>query len=101
MTPVAPSVESVENKIRVFIFAKRVRLTDLFADFDKLRTGYVTTSQFRRCVQGAMDKGVVAPLAEAEYAVVMEHYRGKGLFSDRIRWTSFVDSIDKGIYFYF
>jgi hypothetical protein len=89
-------VEMVENKIRAHIFAKRIRLTDLFADFDKLRTGYVSASQFRRCVGAAMDRGVVSPMVESEYSILMEHYKGQGSWEGRIKWVSFVDSIDKG-----
>ena len=88
--------EMVENKIRAHIFAKRIRLTDLFADFDKLRTGYVSASQFRRCVGAAMDRGVVSPMVESEYSILMEHYKGQGSWEGRIKWVSFVDSIDKG-----
>ncbi|KAJ3075759.1 hypothetical protein HDU98_006997 [Podochytrium sp. JEL0797] len=94
-----PTVESVENKIRSHVLARRIRLSDgLFADFDKLRSGYVTAPQFRRVLGGAMEQ---MPLAESEYAVLMDFYKGKpcekgGLsFEGRIRWVSFVDSIDK------
>ncbi|KAJ3031489.1 UNVERIFIED_CONTAM: hypothetical protein HDU68_003429 [Siphonaria sp. JEL0065] len=92
-----PTVETVENKIRAHIFAKRIRLVDLFADFDKLRSGYITTSQFRRCLGGAMERGVVsAPLTDAEYKVLTEHYKGQGVAGEgRIKWVAFVDSIDK------
>jgi Ca2+-binding EF-hand superfamily protein len=90
-------VELVENKIRAHIFAKRIRLNDLFADFDRLKTGYVTSSQFRRCVGAAMDRGVVSSLAEAEYQAIMEHYQGKNEYAGRVNWSAFVDSIDKGL----
>ncbi|KAJ3281298.1 hypothetical protein HDU76_008958, partial [Blyttiomyces sp. JEL0837] len=87
-------LESVENKIQANIFAKRIRLNELFADFDRLRTGFVTRAQFRRCVGAAMDKGVV-PLSEGEYQILMDHYKGKGHWAERIKWVSFVDNIDK------
>ncbi|KAI9346901.1 hypothetical protein BDR26DRAFT_916308 [Obelidium mucronatum] len=92
-----PTVETVENKIRAHIFAKRIRLVDLFADFDKLRSGYITTSQFRRCLGGAMERGVVsAPLTDLEYTILMDHYKGQGVDGGgRIKWVAFVDSIDK------
>ncbi|KAJ3405397.1 hypothetical protein HDU80_001425 [Chytriomyces hyalinus] len=89
----APSVEAVENKIRAHIWAKRIRLGELFADFDKLRSGFLTRSQFRRCLGGAMETGV--PLTEGEYNVLIDSYKGIGIHEGRIKWHKFVDSIDK------
>ncbi|KAJ3099126.1 hypothetical protein HDU97_003459 [Phlyctochytrium planicorne] len=90
-----PTLESIENKVRSHILIFRVRLTDQFADFDRLRTGYVSESQFRRCVGLAMDKGVVTPLTEEEFKILMEAYKGTGERVGRVKWTAFVDSIDK------
>ncbi|KAJ3127798.1 hypothetical protein HK098_005797 [Nowakowskiella sp. JEL0407] len=86
-----PNLERVENKVRRAIWAMRIRLHDLFSDFDKLRSGYVTAAQFRRCLGSAMDRTMV-PLTEVEYQVLVKFYdtKGNGMF----KWTSFVDSID-------
>ncbi|KAJ3091132.1 hypothetical protein HK100_007262, partial [Physocladia obscura] len=96
-TPTPTTIETIENKIRAHIFAKRIRLVDLFADFDKLRSGFVSAPQFRRCLGGAMERGVVsAPLTETEYATLADFYRGTNIdTNDRIKWIDFVDSIDK------
>ncbi|KAJ3210533.1 hypothetical protein HDU82_007937 [Entophlyctis luteolus] len=88
------NVESVENKIRAHVFAKRIRLVDLFADFDKLRSGYISAAQFRRCLGGAMERGV--PLTEHEYKMIIDFYKGNTKdTADRIKWVTFTDSIDK------
>lgn len=89
-----PSVQHVENKIRAHIFALRIRLREIFEDFDKLRSGSMSVAQFRRCVSSALEK-VVSPMTEQEYAVLIKNYdKGNGM----IKWTAFVDSIDRGIY---
>ncbi|KAJ3109975.1 hypothetical protein HDU96_007005 [Phlyctochytrium bullatum] len=90
-----PTVETVENKIRSHVLVYRIRLTDLFADFDRLRTGYVSENQFRRSLGQAMAKGMVTPLTEQEVGLLIREYEGMGDRSGRIKWTSFVDSIDK------
>ncbi|KAJ3183990.1 hypothetical protein HDU85_001841 [Gaertneriomyces sp. JEL0708] len=88
-----PTAEDVENKLRAFVFAHRIRIAEMFLDFDRLRSGYVTATQFRRCLGGIMHKGVVEPLTEQEFDVLMEKYDAKG--NRMIKWTNFVDSIDQ------
>ncbi len=92
-----PSLDAVENKFRAHALAMRIRMVDLFADFDKLRSGYITASQFRRCIGAAYDKGVVSPLTEEECDVLVESYDVKN--NGMIKWRAFVDSIDKGKFF--
>jgi hypothetical protein len=86
-------LDAIENKLRAHIFAMRIRLVDLFADFDKLRSGFITASQFRRCIGAAYDKGVVSNLSQAELDVLVNHYDVKK--NGMIKWRAFVDSIDK------
>lgn len=69
-------------------------------DFDRLRSGYVTAAQFRRCIAGVLEKNVISPLTEEEVEVLMRRYsnndgkgEGKG---GMIKWMEFCDSIDKG-----
>ncbi|TPX71064.1 hypothetical protein SpCBS45565_g01341 [Spizellomyces sp. 'palustris'] len=88
-----PSVEQVENKLRAHVFAQRIRVADLFIDFDRLRSGYMTATQFRRCLGAMLHKGVVCPLTEQEFEVLMGAYDLKA--NRMIKWTAFVDSIDK------
>ena len=38
--------ENVEDRIRHAALAKRVRTTEFFKDFDKLRTGYITSKLY-------------------------------------------------------
>ncbi len=89
-------LDAVENKFRAHIFAMRIRLVDLFAHFDKLRSGFITASQFRRCIGAAYDKGVVSPLTQAECDILVSHYDVKK--NGMVKWRAFADSIDKGVF---
>ncbi|KAJ1556965.1 hypothetical protein HK096_009839, partial [Nowakowskiella sp. JEL0078] len=86
------TLETVENKVRAAIWPMRIRLYDHFSDFDKLRSGFITAPQFRRCLGSAIDRTMV-PLTENEYEILIKHYdiKGNGMF----KWTNFVDSVDK------
>ncbi|KAJ3162858.1 hypothetical protein HDU86_003833 [Geranomyces michiganensis] len=86
-------VQEVENKLRAHVFSHRIRVADLFADFDRLRSNFVSATQFRRCIGAILHKGVSSPLTEAEVETLMAYYDVKG--NKMIKWTSFVDSIDK------
>jgi hypothetical protein len=41
-------IRLAEEKIRVKTIALGLRITEFFHDFDRLRSGYVTASQFKR-----------------------------------------------------
>ena len=41
--------EKVEDRIRHAALAKRVRTTEFFKDFDKLRSGYITSKFYGMC----------------------------------------------------
>ena len=90
-------LELVENKIRQHVFAKRIRLTEVFEDFDKLRSGLITATQFRRCAGSALDNGTLKRLSETEYKIVIDHYSNKD--TKGVNWHAFVDNIDKGDFF--
>lgn len=44
-SPVA--LKEVEDKIRKAVHARNVRLTEYFKDFDRLRTGFITSKLFK------------------------------------------------------
>ncbi|CAF4398338.1 unnamed protein product, partial [Adineta steineri] len=43
-------IRLAEEKIRVKSIASGLRITEFFIDFDRLRSGFVTSSQFKRCL---------------------------------------------------
>jgi Ca2+-binding EF-hand superfamily protein len=84
----------LENILRANVFARRLRIEDLFCDFDKLRSGFVSRYQFRQAISAIMEKGIHSPLNDEDYDILMNHYDVKK--DGRVKWTAFVDSINKG-----
>jgi len=84
---------AIENKIRAHAYHLKLRMTDLFEDYDKLRSGFMTATQFRRCVNSAYNRCIAAPFSDKEFELIVKHYtvNGDGL----VKWTAFVESIDK------
>ncbi|KAI8820503.1 uncharacterized protein EV422DRAFT_73393 [Fimicolochytrium jonesii] len=87
------NINNVEAKLRSHVFAHRIRVADIFADFDKLRSGYISATQFRRCIGTLLQRGVSSPLAEHEIEELLDYYDVKG--NRLIKYTNFVDNIDK------
>ena len=44
------ATKKIEDDIRTTMQTKRIRVTEFFKDFDRLRSGYITESQFQRCL---------------------------------------------------
>ncbi|KAJ8328299.1 hypothetical protein O5D80_003660 [Batrachochytrium dendrobatidis] len=85
-------LSNVKSKYQMQIFSMRIRLVELFQDFDKLRSGLMTVSQFRRCLAASLDKGVVSPLSKEEIDILQQSYIDPK--TKMVRWREFVDSID-------
>lgn len=78
------ALKEVEDKIRKAVNARNVRLTEYFKDFDRLRTGFITKTQFDRCLDQLF--GIV--LSPEDDAKLMEKYgsadpKRKGMVSYR------------------
>lgn len=63
-------LKKVEDNIRRVVNARNVRLTEYFKDFDRLRTGFITKTQFDRCLDQLF--GIV--LSPEDDAQLMEKY---------------------------
>lgn len=77
-------LKDIEDKIRNIVNSRKVRLTEYFKDFDRLRTGFITKSQFDRCLDQLF--GIV--LSPEDDAKLMEKYgspeaKRKGLVNYR------------------
>ncbi|KAK3583614.1 hypothetical protein CHS0354_039437 [Potamilus streckersoni] len=46
----AAVLDNIHNSIRTLAQTKRIRVTEFFQDFDKLRSGFITVPQFFRCL---------------------------------------------------
>lgn len=82
------NASEVEERLKLFVFEERVRAVDFFRDFDKLNSGYVTPTQFRRVLDA-----VKLRLSDDEAAALIEKYSrpGRG-----VNYLSFCDEIDTG-----
>jgi hypothetical protein len=81
-------IEDVLAKIRQFCAENRLRLSEFFRDFDKLRSGFITKAQFRI----GMNMGKIV-LSSSEFNLLCEQYQGK--MENQFRWMEFSDSIDE------
>jgi Ca2+-binding EF-hand superfamily protein len=77
----------VEEKIRATTVMKRIRITEYFLDFDKLRKGTVTKDQFRRILSM-----MGFELTETEYGALEDTYHNE---DGHMKYTEFCSSIDK------
>ena len=82
-------VEDVIARIRTFCKQQRTRVAEFFRDFDKLRSGYITDSQFRIGLN--MAKIV---LSSQEFEALLQHFRAPKE-GRHVRWRDFSDTIDE------
>ena len=72
----------------------RIRLVELFQDFDPMRSGLMTESRFIRCVAACLERGTGNQLTKDEIDILIKEY---GVPKTKmIRWRDFVNTIDKG-----
>lgn len=82
-------------RYRAHVATQRIRLREVFHDFDALRSGSMTISRFIRCISASMDKGMISPLNAREMdslAAAFESNTQPGL----VKWRDFIEVIDKG-----
>jgi Ca2+-binding EF-hand superfamily protein len=76
-------------RIRTFCKQQRVRVAEFFRDFDKLRSGHITDSQFR--IGLSMAKIV---LSTSEFELLMETYKAPKE-GRHLRWKDFCDAVEE------
>jgi len=81
-------VEDVLAKLRKHCSEQRVRISEFFRDFDKLRSGFITEAQFRI----GLNMGRIV-LSGVEFKSLTDHFQApkEGC---HIRWRDFSDSVD-------
>ena len=72
----------------------RIRLMELFQDFDPMRSGLMTESRFIRCMAASLDRGKGSQLSKQELDVLIKEYGVPS--SKKVRWRDFVNKIDRG-----
>ncbi len=71
-------------------------MIEYFQDFDSLRSGSITESQFRRCLS---DMGFSAigkhNLSNSQFQMLADAYRNPA-HPDKVLWTQFMDDVESG-----
>ena len=68
---------------------QRIRISEFFRDFDKLRSGFITEAQFRIGLN--MSKIV---LSGAEFKLLTEEFKAPKT-GDHVKWREFSDQVDE------
>ncbi len=81
-------LDDVLGLIRQKVKQERIRLTEFLRDFDKLRSGAITTTQFRLGLNmGKID------LSNAEFDLIYENFAAD--IPGKIKWREFVDKVEE------
>ncbi len=81
-------VDDILARIRKECSEKRIRLSEFFRDFDRLRSGNITKPQFRIGMNMAK-----IDLSTSEYNLLLSHYSSDK--PDMFRWKQFCDEVDE------
>ena len=85
------TLQQILDRIRVAIFKNGIRSIEFFRDYDKLRSGVVTESQFKSAL--TLAAGKEAQLSPSDIQSVAEFYR---VDKDRVRYKEFTDMMENG-----
>ena len=84
------SVEGLLDTIRTLCLQKRLRINEFFIDFDKLRSGFVSIPQFRRCLSSfGME------LKDADFDKLVSRFIDSSV--NKVNYIQFATEIDKGM----
>ncbi|CAB4029917.1 Hypothetical predicted protein [Paramuricea clavata] len=84
------SIKHIEDRIRNAVNAKKVRCTEYFKDYDRLRTGYITSAQFERC----LDQLFSVQLSQPETQVLLSKYGNNPQQRGMVCYRDFCAAID-------
>jgi hypothetical protein len=85
-------LEMIESKIRSHVYSARLRISEYFKDYDRLHSGYISKSRFRRCLALSVEKGIL--LVDRDFEVLCCAYDTRQ--NNTVNYNAFIDSIDKG-----
>ena len=83
------AAEKIEDGIRTIMQTKRIRVTEFFKDFDRLRSGFITESQFQR----GLDQFLGLRLTTQEVANLIEKYKLRQ--DGMVNYRAFSEAIDR------
>ena len=82
------NIGRVEEDVRTRVQTQRVRITEFFHDYDRLRSGFVTAGQFKRVLDTS---GI--ELTDSQVGTILKNYDTKG--DGRINYRLFTQNINK------
>ena len=85
------AAEKIEDDIRTTMQTKRVRVTEFFKDFDRLRSGFITESQFQR----GLDQFLNLRLTSPQVNNLIEKYGLRKDRTDLVNYRLFSEAIDR------
>jgi len=88
------AIDTILSKIRYHVLIRRIRVLNFFEDFDKLQSGYVTESIFKRCIDMILATTATCKLNSEEYNEITKYYYDND--KNMVEWRSFVNDIDTG-----
>ncbi|XP_071953709.1 uncharacterized protein [Antedon mediterranea] len=87
--PMKDQASLIEDRIRTAVLSKRVRVSEFFKDYDRLRSGYVTRTRFTRCLDQSF--GII--LAPEDENCLLSKYNDKN--DGMINYHSFANNIEQ------
>lgn len=82
-------IDDVLARIRAKCSQQRIRISEFFRDFDRLRSGYITAAQFR--IGLTMSK---VPVSQSEFQMLCEYYKAPKE-GEHVKWREFSDNVDE------
>jgi len=82
-------VEDAIARLRVLCKQQRIRIGEFFRDFDKLRTGFITKSQFRIGLNMAK-----VQISSQEFELLSKEFKAPKE-GEHVCWKDFVDRVDE------
>ncbi|VDP36376.1 unnamed protein product [Schistosoma mattheei] len=87
-------VEVLLNRVRHLVLVNRIPLKPGFHDFDHLRSGYVTRSQFERCLTAAgLTRLHLHDLTPAQVNILADRYVSS-TDTNMVNWIKFVNDVE-------
>lgn len=82
-------VDDILARVRQVGLEQRIRISEFFRDFDKLRSGFITSNQFRMGLSMAK-----IPISHQEFQKLAETYKAPKA-GDHVKWRQFCDDADE------
>ena len=94
--PADLTLDDLLARIRHHALVNRLRVIEFFQDYDPLRSGSITKSQFRRCLS---DFGISAlgqhNLSNSQFEQLARYYADPQA-DDKVVWTRFMNDVESG-----